>query len=368
MIIAQNNRYYTTTGAIFSDLESVQSYLSSNPVQYFSINLKSLEFSFLDGLCHLKIGEQRFPFSETGFKSLCKILKIPASYLNTLVSESLVLENLNTSPMKIDQEVLVYIRVSDDKTKYISAVSLDELFTYDHFLALLERCKFMENHALIFETTTLSNEELVFYALGKETVSFDTFSIQNGVALIVSEGLDTGFAIHEFSRISFQDDSFDFLGKSLKKISRKEKSYQLAIEDELRQWTGALQHEVYSELHKIVSATIQGTEINFGLLKQIASGIKRTYAFQAGIFDTVNVLIDIMPEFEAIKKDLKEEISELPKFEMNARRIDYFLPKLFSIYENHMLNMETPQFFNRQRRFVYKCLEKYAEQSLYMMN
>jgi hypothetical protein len=364
------SRVYTTSGEIYNSFQSFKEYIISNEVQVITINLAEIEFTQKEDLIEFKINDSFLPFSMTGFKSICSLLKVPAAYLNKSLSKELVLQNLNNNPLKVDQEIYVYIRESVDKIKFISAVSVLEPYKYQDFLSSLEATNFLDENSLEFESVAVANEELTLYALKPEIVEVEMMQMQYGVAITITEGLDKGMQLSPFVRVHLLDhDTYDFVSsRVLKKVSSKEKSFAVNVQDLLSSFNfDELFAPVFDEIRKIIFSSLKSTEITYLFLKKIRSTIKRTYSFQEGVYDTSELLEDLLPEYRSFMEQYKIELKEKPKFETNMFMIPYYLPKLFSKYEHSVLNFENPLFYIRQRKYVYQLLEKNAE-SFYKEN
>jgi len=362
MIVALNQRVYTTAGEIFSDLKSLRDYNSTYPIRRIKTNLSELQFTINEHIIYLHIEGQHLPFSMAGFKSVCSLLKVPASYLNKSLSDNLILENLNKNPMKVDEPITIYVRQSTD-FEFISAVSVYDDALSDKLAEFVENTHFEMNNELTPTDVTISNEEVVVYHLKEKEALSGGQELRRGTAMVFGEGVDLGFSIHPFFRIYFENgDSFDFLGaKAYKKVSRKEKSYMIMVHDEIRHFDLNKYEKNFEDTLKLIEASRKTSDVSFAFLKQIKSAINRTYSFQKGVYDNSHILGQLLPEFESFNEHHKEELKLLPSFEHNNLMLPFYLPKLFSMFEAETTTMENPLFFNRQRRNVYKLLVKNAE-------
>ena len=133
------------------------------------------------------------------------------------------------------------------------------------------------------------------------------------------------------------------------------------IQDELRHFDLNSHEKNFEDTVKLLNAAEKTSEISFSFLKQIKSSIRRTYSFQAGLYETSLILEQLLPEFDQFQEQYKEELKLLPNFEQNNLMLPFYLPKLFQLFENEITTLENPIFFNRQRRNVFKLLEKNAE-------
>ena len=361
MILALNNRVYTTGGEIFTTLEDLKQFNQNNPLRVIKSSLSTLKFIIKEHIIFLELDGEHYPFSMTGFKSVCSLLKVPASYLNKSLSDELILQNLNNNPLKVEEEIRIYLRKTIE-FEFVSAITVNDPMTSDDLVEIIENTHFEMNNELKACDVTISNEEIVIYHLKEKETLATGQSIARGTAIVFGEGVDLGFSIHSFSRFYFGESSYDFFNsKALKKVSRKEKSYKIMIQDELRHFDLNSHEKNFEDSIKLLNAAEKTKEISYSFLKMVKSAINRTYSFQAGIYDTSLILEQLLPEFDHFKEEYKEEIKLLPTFEQNNIMLPFHLPKLFQMFENETTTLENPLFFNRQRRNVYKLLVKNAE-------
>ena len=203
MILALNNRVYTTGGEIYSSLDDLTKYNEMNPLRVLKSTLSNLQFIVNEHIIYLYIDGNKYPFSMTGFKSVCSLLKVPASYLNKSLSDDLILQNLNNNPLKVEEEVYIYIRKTTE-FEFVSVITVNDPVTSNDLVEVIQNTHFEMNNSLSVTDVTISNEEIVIYHLKEKETLDSGQSISRGTAIVFGEGVDLGFSLHSFIRYHFQ--------------------------------------------------------------------------------------------------------------------------------------------------------------------
>jgi hypothetical protein len=360
MIHTLENRVYRTHGEIFSKINEATNFLKKHSPEVIKTNLKDISFDLEDDILVLFATERKFPLSTFALKNIASMLKVPANYLNKSLSEELVLKNLNANPLKVDQPISINIKKFDE-TSFVTSILLDDFYTLDDFLTFLPTTFFLEENNLEIADITIEAQEIWLYALGKETEQFSSQSYKHGVVLHLIEG--GGFSIKPFFRMYFKDgDSFDFVqNKALEKVSAKEKSFGIFVQDTVRMFKFDQYQNHVPEVMKAIEAVKSTADISYKFLKTLKSGVSRTFSYQAGVYETATLMSELLPEFEDFKRAEKERISELPSFESNNLMLPFDLLGFFSKFEANVMTLEHPLFFNRQRLQVAKWIMSIAE-------
>lgn len=361
MITALNNRIYTTSGECLYSLDELEEYNKKNPIEVLSFSLASLDFKVEEHIIYAVINGESMPFTTMGFKTLCQILKIPYGFLNKLLDDDLLIENLKSSPMRVDENVNIYMR-DIEGNRYITAVNVDEALTSNDMIELLKRTCIDSNNTAALQEITVSNENVCFYYLQPQESYFDlSAEIARGFVIVSGEGVSQDFQIRSFYEFS-DGNRFQFSNpKALKKVSRKEKSFKIMVEDELRHFNLNDHLNHYDTVLRQITGAVMSSEVSFSLLKQFKSAIQSTYSFQAGVYETSLLLDHVLPEFDVFKDAYKEELKQLPLFDQNNIVSPLDVGKTLALYQNEILALESPLFIDRMHKKTYALLFKVAE-------
>lgn len=369
----RHGRSLIPVGGIFEEPQSALQFVNNFEKDIISEPLQTLQFEVEEnGYLTIYLSENLYFITYTALKDLCKLLKLPASFINKFPPSRLMLDNLNRNPyLKEDSQPVKFIIWKWEDQEVIAGIlpaGIGHIPTAE-FLQLMENANVFHRDNTRLDSLVITGEEIVQYFLLPEEITRDSYSFSGGFALHYSPTRLSDTSIYPFYRMAVttqQGELFDFDFEATKKLHivkrRKpdfvEKTIELATE-----YVGEnLGFDIDNNLKRGVVAR-EIFSVKLALLKHLKSKSTFIYNYHGIKVEPGAVVEEIIPEYKYFLQTNREELKNLEKFEANTKRVDFYLPLFYNRIFTFPASSENGYFFIRYRQAIGKIFDKILEEA-----
>ncbi len=373
MEYVRHGRSVVPLGSIFDDINSAIEFAQKfeNKIETQPIN--ELRFT-VDEEGYLRIILNDAPYFITIFalKDLCRLLKLPLSFVNKFPPSGLMLENLNENPyLKTDNQPLKLMIWNWDENQVISGILPQEIqhIPIIDFLNTLKTDNVFERAETKPESIIVDGEEIVLYFTLPDEIAQEGFSFTGGFAIhyLPNQASDTYITpFYNMAITSQSGELFDFdfeADKKLRIAKRKKSDFEELTMEFATQYTGEDLGVDYENTIKRGMAARQLSSLKFALLKTLKSRATSIYSYKGIKVETGAIMEKIIPEYKQFLKANKEELKQREKFEANTMLADFYLPLFYNRIFTFQSSSENPYFFVRYRQAIGKIFDKVLEET-----
>ena len=359
-------------GGIFDDIVSAMEFAQEVEQETLIEQIQNLSFTTDDeGTLVVLINNKSHFITLTALKDFCKLLKVPASYINKFPGRTLVLENLNNNPYLVDNSDTVKLVIWQSETNPIIAGVLtdgDMGMGMGEFFDILEDSGVFERESTILDQIAVTGEEVVLYFLLPEEMKQEKFSFNLGYSIHYSPTRMVDTVVNPFCKMSVTTsggEPFDFDFESAKKlrVAKRKKEDFLAITLEIGQDYEGEDLGVYlEEALKFGTVCRNLDSMKFALLKYVKSRALSTYNYNGVKIDANQVAEEVIPEYNDFYKANKDELKEMETYAANNLPVNFYLPIFLNRLFTFQANIENPNFLIRYRKSIGNILNKVLDE------
>ncbi len=361
-------RVLTPEGALFDDAESALEFCRSLESETILEQMQSLSFTTDDeGLLEVLINNKRHNITLPALKDLCKMLKVPASYINKFPGRDLVLENLNNNPYLLDNSETVKIVLWEGENLPVIAGVLpgeDPAMSYGELLSMMNDSGVFRRENCELDQIAFTGEEMALYFYLPESITQERFNFNVGYALHYSGNRAVDTVIHPFCRMTVVAPSgepfdFDFEGnKKLYIAKRKKEDFLSTTLDLAQHYQGENLGMYYEEALKYGTLSRNLDKVKYAILKYCKSRAVSTYNYSGVKEDPNEVAQEIIPEYRHFTNENKDALKEMEPYAANNLQVDFYLPVYFNRIYTYHANLDSPYFMMRYRKAIGNVLNK----------
>ncbi|MCK5077694.1 MAG: hypothetical protein KAR38_15030, partial [Calditrichia bacterium] len=208
IVIGTAGKVLSTTGLQGPDVNELKSSLSiiNSRVKTVSLEHHAIKVNE-DMLLGLEFDEKFYPFSMNALKTLCSLLKVPAAYINKLISNDLTLKNFNENPLKMGNDIQAVIWTDDEDVEnhFITGFLSSFFLPTSDLMELVDTTGFAKRNNLELHHWVHTPEETVLNYLQKELFEINennvSYTYQLGVSIHYSEAADKNLILAPFYHI-----------------------------------------------------------------------------------------------------------------------------------------------------------------------
>ncbi|GAB4190633.1 MAG: hypothetical protein Kow00108_26100 [Calditrichia bacterium] len=375
IIVGTAGKVLATTGMQGADVAELNDKIKDVESQFHSIYLENQSISVNDeNLLGVEIKGTFYPFSMVALQSLCKILKVPANYLNKLISNDLTLKNINEHPLKmgIELNTTIWNDDEDKESAFIAGFSVGNYLSNADLLNVIDASGMIEKNNLKLHHWLLLPDLMVLNYLQNEVHEVKENNLdyiyQLGISVYYSESTDQPFQIVPFYHVRFRLPNGEYMEwdfetkKVMGKVGKKGRNFSGEIQTLVSNFEiGKLSEDFMNMKYLIESAGLL-SEVKYKIYRSFFSAAKSIFTHYTLPDTGTFVKTDIFPEFEAFKQQNKERMNEMEAFQVANLLAPVSLPVVFNrIYYSQLL-LENPYFMLRSRQGIYKMMFMAAEE------
>ncbi len=372
MISAIFGKVLASRGVVFNGLERTVGFLKElepEPVQLLKRDtLFKVNKEFL--LCLSHQGKE-YPLSVNALKNVCKILKIPASYINKTASEKLTERILAESPEREDGQWTLFLwKDINSGEPFVAGVKEGPLYSNRDFLAAVTQSGILDRNNLEVVQHAVNTDIIAVYALSKEKKAYDLgnkFDYKIGLALFHSETSDQGFVMRPYYEIYSRNAlgetlTFDFVSsEALVKIPGKTGVYSQEIAKTLSEFDLGKLSEDFEVTIQLLNAVFEADTISYGLLKKARGFVRRVFNSPGSGDLGKEATAEIIPEYSEFRNERKEQLKEMKPFLANNLTANFHFPLYFHRLYQFPATVEAADSFILSKEVVYKTMAELAE-------
>ncbi|GAB4339713.1 MAG: hypothetical protein Kow0037_24990 [Calditrichia bacterium] len=332
------------------------------------LNFQINENSFLTCM----INDQPFFWSHAALKELCKLLKVPASFVNKFAVSHLVTDVLNRNPYLTETPVPYrLITWQWEEGSVIVGIMPLELphIPVSDLIKIMQDENAGQRPGLSIESIVLTGEEVVVYYLMENEMNQDGFTFKPGYSIHYPHAKPTDTAVFPFYQMAIttqQGELFDFDFESSKKVhiaKRKKKDFESVTIELATQYAGEDLGVDFSNTIKKGMLARQLNTIRFALLKTFKSKATSVYGYSGMKVQSGAVIEEIIPEFKQFVHAHEEQIRTQEKYETNTMLVDFYMPVFLNRMFTFRSSMENAYFLLRYRRAIGTLFDKALEEA-----
>lgn len=365
-------RVLVPEGGIFDDIESALQFAQTLEADVIQEQIQNLGFTTDDeGVLIVLINNKRYFITLSALKDLCKLLKVPASYINKFPGRNLALENLNNNPYLKENADLVKLVIWENEINPVIAGVLpgnDPAMPLKEYFEMLRDENVFERENTRLDQIVVTGEEAVLYFYLPEEITRDGFGFNLGYAFHYSPTTAADFVIQPFCKmtvVSSSGEPFDFDFESSKKLhaARRKKEDFLSKTIELSQFFVGQDLGVYAEealKYGTVSRNLDS--IKYALLKYFKSRALSTYNYGGMKVDGNEVAQEVIPEYKEFYGANQEDLKQMETYAANNMSVNFYLPVFLNRIYTFQPNIENPNFLIRYRKTIGNSLNKVMDE------
>lgn len=376
IIVGTAGKTLATLGVQGADIADLRHTIQQIQPEFYHFHLEHQHIQFNEeNLLGLEIDGRFIPFSTHALKNLCKLLKVPASYVNKLISNDLTLKNINENPLRMGVEVGITIWKDDEdpESRFLAGFSLGSSLDSLSFLNMVESSGLMERNNLQIHQWAYLPEELVLHFLQKEVFeSADPafhYTYQLGISMHFGESSDQPFSIHPFYHVRYRLPNGEWMEwdfesrRNLGKANKKSRAFGGEVQKILSEFQIGTLSQDFVLMKTLIEASGGISEIKFKHLKAVAGMVKSIFTHPT-LPDTAQFIkTDIFPELDHFVQSNREQMKEMEPFQIANLLVPVSLPLLFNrIYYSPLL-LENPHFMTKSAPGIYKIMYLAAEEA-----
>ena len=359
-------------GGIFDDVESAIEFVQDVEEGVLLEQVQHLGFTTdEEGIMKVLINNKRYNITLSALKDLCKLLKVPASYINKFPGRDLVLENLNNNPYLLENSDTVKLVIWKHPEHPVIAGVLpgsDAGMLMGEYFEMLQDAGVFERENCQLDQIAITGEETVLYFYLPEELTHERFHFNLGYAMHYSPTTAADFTIYPFTRmtvVSTAGEPFDFDFESTVKlhlVKRKKEDFISELMDLAPNYVGEDLGAHYEEVVKYGTVSRNVDEIRYALLKYLKSRAVSTYNYGGMKVDGNEVSQEVIPEHKEFATANQEQLKTDATYATNNLPVSFYLPLYFNRIFTFPANIETPAFMIRYRRSVGTALNKILDE------
>lgn len=365
-------RVLVPEGGIFDDIESALQFAQTLEADVIQEQIQNLSFTTDDeGVLIVLINNKRYFITLSALKDLCKLLKVPASYINKFPGRNLVLENLNNNPYLKENADLVKLVIWENEINPVIAGVLpgnDPAMPLKEYFEMLQDEKVFERENTLLDQIVITGEETVLYFYLPEEVTREGFGFNLGFSFHYSPTTAADFVIQPFCKmtvVSSSGEPFDFDFESSKKLhtAKRKKEDFLSKTIELSQFFVGQDLGVYAEealKYGTVSRNLDS--VKYALLKYFKSRALSTYNYGGMKVDGNEVAQEVIPEYREFYSANQEDLKQMETYAANNMSVNFYLPVFLNRIYTFQANIENPNFLIRYRKTIGNSLNKVMDE------
>lgn len=363
-------------GGLFDNFDEAFSFVEEQEMEPLQEQIQNLSFSTDDeGLLNILINNKRYFITLTALKDFCKLLKVPAGYINKFPGSGLILENLNNNPyLKNNSDAIKIILWQGNDQEVDKPViggvveGSDPGLGMREYLSILNDEDLFEREATQLDHIAITGEEMVLYFQLPEEIKRDRFSFKGGYSIHYSSNRATDTAFHPFFYLNLVTGSgevfdFDFEGtRKLRLFKRKKEDFLTKTIENSYAYLGEDLGLFYEEAIKFATVCGNIDTIRFSILKFLKSKALSTYNYSGVKVDGNTVAEEVIPEFKEFAMANRDQLKEMETYAANNLQVDFFLPIFFNRLFTFQPNIENAHFLVRYRKTIGNCLMKILDE------
>ncbi len=332
-----------------------------------------------DQLLGMQLEDKFYPFSMNALKTLCGLLKVPAAYINKLISNDLTLKNFNENPLKMGNEItaVIWQDDEDEESKFIAGFLSSPFLSTLDLLELVEVTGFMPKNDLKLHHWIYLPEATVMNFLQQEVFEINennlNYTYQLGVSLHYAEAADKNLTVSPFYHVRLRMPSGEWMewdfetSRKLGNASRKLASFGGEAGQLLTNFDMGRLSPDFMNMRTLIEASNALAEIKYKLFKKIFSATKSVFTHYTMPDTGQYVLTEIIPEYRTFRDSIKEKVKDMEGYQIANLDVPVSLPMLFNrIYYSGLL-LDNPHFMLKSRSGVYKMMYLAAEETNIMI-
>lgn len=355
-------------GGIFDDIVSAMEFAQEIEHEVLTEQIQNLSFTTDDeGTLIVLINNKPHLITLSALKDFCKLLKVPASYINKFPGRTLVLENLNNNPYLVDNSDAIKLVIWQSEEKPVISGILGEGdmgMQLGDYLDILEDSGVFERESTTLDQIVITGEEVVIYFFLPEEMKQERFSFNLGYSIHYSPTRMADTVINPFVKmtvVSNTGEPFDFDFESSKKLrlAKRKKEDFLALTLEFAQdYAGEDLGAYFDEALKFGTISRNLDSVKYALLKHVKSRAMSTYSYSGVKVDGNQVAEEVIPEYNDFYKAHKDELKEMETYAANNLPVNFYLPVFLNRFFTFQANIENPNFLIRYRKAIGNILTK----------
>lgn len=360
-------------GGLFDDYESAMEFVQALESDVFMDQVQNLSFTTdEEGLLNVLVNNKRYYITNLALKELCKLLKVPASYINKFPGRDLVLENLNNNPyLKNNDELIKLIVWSNGEEHPVIAGVLsgdDPAMTMTEYLELMHSNGTFEREEIKLDQIAVTDDELVVYFYLPKEIKRNGYSFHGGFALHYSSNRANDTVVFPFCKMSVvastgEPFDFDFEGKRKLHVAKRKKEDFLSKTIELGQtYIGEDLGAYYEEAMKYGTVTQNMDTIKYSVLKYFKSRAVSSYNYSGIKVDGNVVTKEIIPEYSHFYSANKDDLMTMETYTANNLPVSFYIPAFFNRIFTFQSSVESPYFMLRYRKSIGNMLHKLLDE------
>ncbi len=363
-------------GELFDTVDEAIQFLDEEELEPFTEQTQNLSFSTDDeGMLNILINNKRYFITIPALKDLCKMLKVPASYINKFPGSGLVLENLNNNPYLTSNSDLIKIilwKGEMDTVEYPVIAGVldggDPALPYRDYLSILQDENVFERDTTKLDHIALTSEEMVLYFTLPDEIARDGFSFKGGYSIHYSatRAVDTVFQpFFTTTIVSAAGEPFDFdyeMGKKLRIFKRKKEDFLNGTLENSYTYAGEDLGVCYEEAMKHATVSKNLNTIKFAVLKYLKGKAVSSYNYNGVKVDGNAVVEEVIPEFKEFMAAYGEQIKHMETYASNNLSVDFYLPIFYNRFFTFAPNIENPHFMIKYRKAIGACMNKILDE------
>lgn len=361
-------RVVVPEGGLFDDIDSAIEFAGNLEDEVLLEQIQNLSFTTDDeGTLTVLINNKRYFITLTALKDLCKLLKVPASYINKFPGRSLVLENLNNNPyLKENADTVKLVVWQSEDYPVIAGVlpGTDPAMQFTEFFEMMRDNNVFTRESTKLDQIALTSEEAVAYFYLPEEMTHERFSFNLGYALRYSATRFVDTTVTPFVKMTVVTNAgepFDFDFESSKKLriaKRKKEDFLSKTLEICQAYQGEDLGVYYEEAVKCGTVARNLDSVKYSLLKFAKSKAVSTYNYSGVKVDGNQVTEEVIPEYLEFYKAHKDDLKQMETYAANNLRADFYLPIFLNRFFTFQANIENPNFMIRYRKAIGSIFNK----------
>ncbi|RMF55543.1 MAG: hypothetical protein D6748_15125 [Calditrichaeota bacterium] len=365
-------RSLVPAGGVFDDAESALEFCNDVEQEVLLEQIQNLSFTLDDeGLLLVLLNNKRHFISHSALKDLCKLLKVPASYINKFPGRHLVLENLNNNPYLIDNsDPIKLVLWKGEEFPVITGVlpGNDPAMPFNEYLSLLIDEDVFEREETSLEQIAVTGEEMVLYFQLPQEITREGFHFKGGYAIHYSATRAVDAEIHPFLNMTIvapTGEPFDFDYESPRKqhiVKRRKEDFLNKFLELSQFYKGEDLGSSYEEAIKFGTVARSMDSVKYSLLKFFKSKAMSIYNYSGVKVEGNAVAEEIIPEYNEFFFENKENLKEMETYAANNLQVHFYLPVYFNRIFTFQPSIENPYFLIRYRKAIGVALTRVLDE------
>ncbi len=365
-------RVVVPEGGLFDDAASAIEFATNLEDGVINEQIQNLSFTTDDeGTLVVLVNNKRYFITITALKELCKMLKVPASYLNKFPGRTLVLENLNNNPyLKDNSDTVKLVVWQSEDYPVIAGVlpGIDPAMQMTEFLEMMRDNGVFERETSKLDQIAISDEEIVVYFYLPEEMTHERFKFQLGYSIHYASTRMVDTIVSPFVKMTVVTgggEPFDFDFESSKKLriaKRKKEDFLSETIEIVQTYNGNDLGVYYEEAVKCGMLTRNIDSVRFAILKFLKSKATSVYNYNGVKVDANQVAEEVIPEYMEFYKAHKDELKKMETYAANNLQVNFYLPIYLNRFFTFQANIENPNFMIRYRKAIGQAMTKMLDE------